>query len=73
MIPLAYMGTMGVIFSYTPFAFLNSIPVLTIMGKVDIVTIFVYIFIALVWILLIEAANHFIFKHAIKKIVVQGG
>lgn len=73
MIPLAYMGTIGVVFSYTPFAFLNSVPVLTIMGKVDIVTIFIYIFIALLWIFVIELANHLIFKHAINKITVQGG
>ncbi len=73
MIPLAYMGAVGVVFSYTPFAFLNSVPVLTIMGKVDIVTIFIYIFIALLWIFVIELANHLIFKHAINKITVQGG
>lgn len=73
MIPLAYMGAVGVAFSYTPFAFLNSVPVLTIMGKVDIVTIFIYIFIALLWIFVIELANHLIFKHAINKITVQGG
>lgn len=73
MIPLAYMGAVGVVFSYTPFAFLNSVPVLTIMGKVDIVTIFIYIYIALLWIFVIELANHLIFKHAINKITVQGG
>ena len=73
MIPLAYMGAVGVVFSYTPFAFLNSVPVLTIMGKVDIVTIFIYIFIALLWIFVIELANHLIFNHAINKITVQGG
>ena len=36
MVPLAYMGTLGVAFSYTPFAFLNSVPVLILMGKVEI-------------------------------------
>ena len=73
MVPLAYMGTLGVIFSYTPFAFMNSVPVLTIMGKLDIINIVIYIVIALLWILVIELVNHFIFKHALKKITVQGG
>lgn len=73
MVPLAYMGTLGVVFSYTPFAFMNSVPVLTIMGKIDTVNILIYLAIALLWILVIELANHFIFKHALKKITVQGG
>ena len=73
MIPLAYMGVLGVIFSYTPFAFMNSVPVLTIMGKLDIWDILKYILIALIWILIIELANHLLFKRAIKKLTVQGG
>ena len=73
MVPLAYMGTLGVVFSYTPFAFMNSIPVLAIMGKTTIMKSLVYILIAILWILLIELANHFIFKHALKKLTVQGG
>ena len=73
MVPLAYMGVLGVAFSYMPFAFMNSVPVLTIMGKVDIKQAFVYILLALVWILIIEVANKLIFSHAIKKLTVQGG
>ena len=73
MVPLAYMGKLGVAFSFTPFAFMNSVPVLTIMGKIDIDNILLYIGIALLWILLIELVNHFIFSRALKKITVQGG
>lgn len=73
MVPLAYMGILGVAFSYTPFAFMNSIPVLTIMGKLDILNILKYLFIAILWIIAIEFINHRIFKHALKKITVQGG
>ncbi|MGM9632539.1 MAG: ABC transporter permease [Eubacteriales bacterium] len=73
MIPLAYMGTLGVVFSYMPFAFMNSVPVLTIMCKLDVKNILVYLLIALLWLGLIETVNHLIFKHAIKKITVQGG
>lgn len=73
MVPLAYMGTLGVIFSYTPFAFMNSVPVLTIMGKLSIDEILIYIGIALLWIALIEFVNHRIFRYALKKITVQGG
>ena len=73
MVPLAYMGAMGVAFSYTPFAFMNSVPVLTLMGKVGIKQIILYIFIAMGWILVIELVNRLIFRHAMKKLTVQGG
>lgn len=73
MVPLAYMGALGVAFSFTPFAFMNYVPVLTIMGKLDIRNILIYIGIALLWILVIEIINHFIFSRALKKITVQGG
>jgi ABC-2 type transport system permease protein len=73
MLPLAYMGTLGVVFSFTPFAFMNSVPVLVIMGKMSIMQSLLYILMALLWILAIELANHFIFKSALKKLAVQGG
>ena len=73
MVPLAYMGAMGVAFSFTPFAFMNSAPVLILMGKVEIKQIVVYIFVALAWIIVIEMANKLIFSHALKKLTVQGG
>ena len=73
MVPLSYMGRLGVAFSFTPFAFMNSVPVLIIMGKVDIMQSLLYILIALAWILVIELANKLIFSSAIKKLTVQGG
>ncbi len=73
MVPLAYMGVVGVVFSYTPFAFLNSVPVLTLMGKVEILQIILYILVALAWVIVIEFVNHLIFSHAMKKLTVQGG
>jgi ABC-2 type transport system permease protein len=73
MVPLAYMGALGVAFSFTPFAFMNSIPVLTIMGKIDHMQCLIYILIALAWIFVIEVANRLIFSHALKKLTVQGG
>ena len=73
MVPLAYMGKLGVIFSFTPFAFLNSTPVLVLMGKMDKLQTINYIFIALIWILIIETANYLIFSRALKKLTVQGG
>lgn len=73
MVPLSYMGTLGVIFSYTPFAFLNAVPVLTIMNKLAPLEALRYLGIALLWVVAIEVANHFFFRHAIKKISVQGG
>jgi ABC-2 type transport system permease protein len=73
MVPLAYMGIVGVIFSYTPFAFLGSVPVLTLMGKVAVMDIIVYILVAIAWISAIELTNHLIFSYAMKKLTVQGG
>ena len=73
MVPLSYMGVVGVVFSFTPFAFLNSVPVLTLMGKTEFSEIIVYNLIALAWIFAIELANHLIFSHAMKKLTVQGG
>ena len=73
MIPLAYMGALGVAFSFTPFAFMNSVPVLVLMGKVDSMQSLLYILIAIAWIFVIELINHIIFKRALKKLTVQGG
>ena len=73
MVPLAYMGALGVAFSYTPFAFMNSVPVLTLMGKIEFTQALLYILVALLWILVIELANKLIFSHALKKLTVQGG
>lgn len=73
MIPLSYMGAFGVFCSYTPFAFLNSVPVLMLMGKTSAVDGVIYVAIACGWILLIEFTNHFLFGHCIKKLTVQGG
>ena len=73
MVPLSYMGVLGVVFSYTPFAFMNSVPVLVLMGKVELTQAIIYIFIALAWIIAIEIANKLIFSHALKKLTVQGG
>ena len=73
MVPLSYMGALGRVFSFTPFAFMNSIPVLVLMGKVDHLQSLVYILIALAWILVIEIANKLVFTRAINKLTVQGG
>ena len=73
MVPLSYMGKLGVVFSFTPFAFMNSVPVLILMGKVDLMQSIFYILIALGWIFVIEAANKLIFSRALKKLTVQGG
>ena len=73
LLPLSYMGLFGVICSYTPFAFLNSTPVLTLLGKIEISNSLIYILIAMVWWILLELINKLVFNHCIKKVVVQGG
>ena len=67
------MGALGVAFSYTPFAFMNSAPVLILMGKIELKQALIYLLIAILWIVIIETANKLIFSHALKKLSVQGG
>ena len=73
LLPLSYMGIFGVIFSFMPFAFMNSTPVLIMMGKLNISSIFMYLGIGVLWILVIEFFNHLLFKYCIKRVSVQGG
>lgn len=73
MIPLSYMGAFGVVCSYTPFAFMNSTPVLTIMGKIEPTSALLYVGIGIIWLVFMELINHLFFKHCIKKVSVQGG
>ena len=73
MVPLSYLGIFGVVFSYLPFAFLASTPILTLMGKIDTLSVLMFLGIAIGYEVLLEVINHFLFKHCIKKIVVQGG
>lgn len=72
-VPLSYMGKLGVIFSYTPFAFMNAVPVQILMCKLTPTKALMYMLIALLWIVGLEIVNHFMFRHAITKLTVQGG
>ena len=73
LLPLSYMGVFGIICSYTPFAFLNSTPVLTLLGKFSMNTSLIYLCIAIAWWFVLELINKLLFNHCIKKVVVQGG
>lgn len=73
LIPLSYMGVFGVFCAYTPFAFMNSTPVLILMNKVELTSSIIYLGIGMVWIILLEFINHLFFKFCIKKVSVQGG
>lgn len=72
-LPLSFMGAVGVAFSYTPFAFLNSVPVLVLMGKLGGTDVLLYLAIAVGWLALIELVNHCIFARAMRRLTVQGG
>lgn len=72
-VPLSYMGKLGVIFSYTPFAFMNAVPVQILMCKLTHAEALTYMLIAVLWIVSLETVNHFMFRHAITKLTVQGG
>ena len=67
------MGIFGVIFSFMPFAFMNSTPVLMMMGKLDLSKVLMYLGIGILWIIIIELFNHLLFKFCIKRVSVQGG
>lgn len=73
LIPLSFMGVVGVVFSFTPFAFMNSTPVLTLMGKLELYNMAIYLFIGVVWIVILEGMNKILFKYCVKRVSVQGG
>ena len=73
LIPLSFMGVVGVVFSFTPFAFMNSTPVLTLMGKLELYNMAIYLFIGVVWIVVLEGMNKILFKYCVKRVSVQGG
>ena len=73
LLPLSYMGAFGVFCSYTPFAFLNSTPVLTLMGAISTTQAAIYVAVALGWVILLEGINKLIFKHCVRRLSVQGG
>ena len=54
LIPLSYMGAFGVFCAYTPFAFMNSTPVLLLMNKLAINSSLIYVGIGIAWVILLE-------------------
>lgn len=73
LLPLSYMGAFGVICSYTPFAFINYNPVLTLMGKIELRDALMYLGIGVLWVIGIEYINKVFFKYCVKRVSVQGG
>lgn len=73
LIPLSYMGAFGVLCAFTPFAFMNSTPVLILMNKVELSSSFLYLGIGIFWVAALELFNHFFFKFCVKRVSVQGG
>lgn len=73
LIPLSYMGSLGLAFAYTPFAFLNSTPILTLMGKVELLQALIYIGVGILWVCALEIFNHYFFRFCVKRVSVQGG
>ena len=56
LVPLSFMGAFGIICSYTPFAFLNSTPVLTLMCKFNNVDALIYVGVAFSWLIFLYQA-----------------
>lgn len=74
MIPIAFFPkVMQKIIGFLPFASMGENPVLIFMGKVKLLTGLRFILIEILFIVILEIINKLYFKHAIKKVTVQGG
>jgi ABC-2 type transport system permease protein len=73
MIPLSFMGAFGVFCSYTPFAFMTSTPILTLMGMIPTTQGAIYVAVAIGWVIILEVINKLIFNFCVKRLSVQGG
>ena len=72
-VPFAFMGAIGKILPYNPFAFLSSTPIQVLMNRVSIGNTLIYIGIGVAWILFFELINKLIFSYCMRRLVVQGG
>lgn len=73
-IPLSFFPKiMQDILRFSPFASITSNPVLTLMGKIDLLDSFLMILLGIAWLLFFELINFLVYRQAIKKVSIQGG
>ena len=74
LIPIDFFpGRFGEVVKILPFASLSQNPVYIITQRVDIKTSLMYIMMSTIWLIVFSIIAKVLFKHAIKKITVQGG
>ena len=74
LIPLSFFpGVFKQIVSYSPFSGLSQNPVLILTMKMDLLSALQSIALSLGWLLVMELVAWLIFRHASKKVTVQGG
>lgn len=74
LLPLSFFpGIFGEIIQYFPFAGMGQNPILIFLMKVDAIESLKLIALSIIWIGLLECFAALLFRHASKKITVQGG
>lgn len=74
LLPLSFLpGLFGIIVQYFPFSGMGQNPVLIFLMKIDSVESIKLIGLSLAWLILLEFVAFLLFKHASKKVTVQGG
>lgn len=74
LLPLSFFpGIFGQIIEYFPFAGMGQNPILILLMKVDPIESLKLIGLSLAWLILLEGVAALLFKHASKKVTVQGG
>ncbi len=72
-VPLAFMGNLGQVLGYLPFASLSYTPVMIYMGMYSVGEIIFYMCLQLVWLGIFVIISKLILKSAMKRLVVHGG
>lgn len=74
LLPLSFFpGLFGIIAQYFPFAGMGQNPVLILLMKIDVMESIKFLGLSLIWVLLLEGIAALLFRHASKKVTVQGG
>lgn len=72
-VPLAFMGALGDVLGYLPFASLSYTPVMIYMGMYDVPQIIFYMGLQFLWLVIFAVTSKLILRGAMKRLVVHGG
>lgn len=74
LLPLSFFpGIFGRIVQYFPFAGMGQNPILIFLMKIDSIESIKFLGLSFIWLLLLEGIAALLFRHASKKVTVQGG